>query len=113
MKKYYFIILFLTLFTGTVLAQDSKSSVLKSKVVLAQEIEQLQIFPNPVTEGKVQITTKNNHTKSIWIYDVLGNMVLQTKLYNRFLDVSHLKSGVYIINISERDRRSSRRLVIR
>lgn len=114
MVKNYLVILFFMVCTSSVLAQEKSSTPVSSKrVVLAQEIESLKIYPNPVTEGKLYITTKNNLRKEVVVYDVLGNLVLQAKISNNFLDVSALRSGVYIINIKEGARRSSRRLVIR
>lgn len=84
--------------------------------LIAQEtctIEGLSLYPNPVSDGKVYITTKNDSDKEIIIFDVLGKKVLQTTLSSKELNVSNLPSGVYIIQINENDASATRKLIIR
>lgn len=76
-------------------------------------IENLTIFPNPITNGKVYINSKLNLKKDIEIYDVLGKKVVSTQLMRRELDVSKLTPGVYIMKISENNKTATRKLVIR
>ncbi|MFV8358297.1 T9SS type A sorting domain-containing protein, partial [Flavobacterium sp. XS1P32] len=73
----------------------------------------LSLYPNPVSNGKVYITTKNDLDKEIIIFDVLGKKVMQTMLNSRELNVSILTSGVYIIKINEKDASATRKLIIR
>ena len=73
-----------------------------------------KIYPNPVTKGFVTIETKNmNLFKEVSIYDVLGKQVLVTRNISAPIDVASLKAGVYIINISEIGKNTTRKLVIR
>lgn len=76
-------------------------------------IEGLSLYPNPVSNGKVYITSKNDLDKEIIIFDVLGKKVLQTTLSSRELNVSNLTSGVYIIKINEKEASATRKLIIR
>ena len=76
-------------------------------------IEGLNLYPNPVSNGKVYISTKNDFDKEIIIFDVLGKKVLQTILSSRELNVSSLTSGVYIIKINEKEASATRKLIIR
>jgi hypothetical protein len=73
----------------------------------------LSLYPNPVTTGKVYVTSKNDLEKEIIIFDVLGKKVLQTKIDTRELNVSNLLPGVYIIKIIEEEATSSRKLIVR
>ena len=91
-------------------AQDNKQ---QSKTQETIVIEGLSLYPNPVSNGKVYISTKNDFDKEIIIFDVLGKKVLQTMLSSRELNVSNLTSGVYIIKINEKDASATRKLIIR
>lgn len=112
MKKNYFYITLLLVFffslSGS--AQDTKQ-VLKQQE--ASAIEGLSMYPNPVSNGKVYIATKNDTDKEIIIFDLLGKKVLQTMLSARELNVSNLIPGVYIIKISEDNASATRKLIVR
>jgi len=109
-KNYFYIILLLAIFfTTSATAQDSKQS---PKLQEDTSIEGLSLYPNPVTGGKVYITSKNDLEKEIIIFNVLGKKVMQTTLSTRELNVSNLSPGVYIIKITEEEATSSRKLII-
>ncbi len=110
LKKYFYIILFLISFTTTtVVGQESKSS----QKSIETSIEGLSFYPNPVTNGKVYISSKLNADKQIAIFDVLGKKVLQTLLSSKELNVASLSPGVYIIKIEEGDATATRKLIVR
>jgi hypothetical protein len=110
-KNYFYIILLLAIFfTAAASAQDIKQ---QPKTQDNTSIEGLNLYPNPVTNGKVYITSKNDLEKEIIIFDVLGKKVMQTTLINKELNVSNLSPGVYIIKITEENATSSRKLIIR
>lgn len=109
-KKYFYIILFfLSLSTTVAVAQDGKQSKVQDNT-----IEGLSFYPNPVSNGKIYITTRNNNDKEIIIFDVLGKKVLQTTISSgsKELNVSSLNSGVYIIQIKEDDSTATRKLIV-
>lgn len=112
MAKNYFYITFLLAFFFTVSAsaQDSKQL---AKPQETTSIEGLSLYPNPVLNGKVYITSKNDLEKEIIIFDILGKKVLQTHLSSKELNVSDLVPGVYIIKISEENASATRKLIIR
>ena len=110
MTQKYFYSLLLTLFlaAGAVQAQEPKNA---SSAI----IENLNFFPNPVTNGKIYITSKNVSAKEISIYDVLGKLVLQSNLNtnSKEVSVSALNPGVYIIKINEGDATATRKLIVK
>jgi hypothetical protein len=109
-KNYFYIILFfLCLITTSVLAQDGKQ---QSKVQ-ENTIEGLNFYPNPVSTGKIYISSKSNEDKQITIFDVLGKKVLQTILSTRELSIASLSPGVYIIKIEEGNTSATRKLIVR
>lgn len=110
-KNYFYIITVLVfLFTVNLSAQENKQ---QPKTQETAVIEGLSLYPNPVNNGKVYISTKNDLDKEIIIFDVLGKKVLQTSLNSRELNVSNLSSGVYIIKINEKEASATRKLIIR
>ncbi|MTH16942.1 T9SS type A sorting domain-containing protein [Flavobacterium sp. LC2016-01] len=112
MAKNYFYITFLLafFFTVSVSAQDSKQL---PKPQESTSIEGLSLYPNPVTGGKVYISSKNDLEKEIIVFDLLGKKVLQTHITSKELNVSDLAPGVYIIKISEENASATRKLIIR
>jgi len=76
-------------------------------------IEGLTLYPNPVSNGKIYISSAKNLIKSIEVFDVLGKKKLSTSLSGNTLDISKLSSGVYIIKIAEVNHTETRKLVIR
>jgi hypothetical protein len=110
-KKYFYITLLLGFFfTVSLSAQEGKQ---QSKLQETKVIEGLNMYPNPVSSGKVYITSKNDLDKDIIIFDVLGKKALQTTLNSKELNVSSLSSGVYIIKINEGDATATRKLIIK
>jgi len=112
MAKNYFYITFLLafFFTLSASAQDSKQL---PRTQESTTIEGLSLYPNPVTNGKVYISSKNDLEKEIVVFDVLGKKVIQTHLTSRELNVADLAPGVYIIKISEENASATRKLIIR
>lgn len=75
-------------------------------------IEGLSLYPNPVSGGKLYISSLNNDEKEIVIYNLLGKIVLQTKINTKELNVSSVESGTYIIKITENGISTTRKLIV-
>ncbi|HEU4496887.1 MAG TPA: T9SS type A sorting domain-containing protein, partial [Flavobacterium sp.] len=109
MKKHYFYIflLFLCCSLGAE-AQEPKSPG-------AQEtIEGLNFYPNPVSSGKIYISSRSALAKEVAIYDVLGKKVLAaTVSSSKELSVASLSPGVYIIKIKEGEAAATRKLIVK
>lgn len=76
-------------------------------------IEGLSFYPNPVSNGKIYITSKTGGDKEVSIFDVLGKKVLQATLNTKELNISSISPGVYIIKIREGDATATRKLMIK
>jgi hypothetical protein len=110
-KNYFYITLLLVFsFAVSVSAQETKQ---QSKLQETTNIEGLNLYPNPVSNGKVYITSKNDSDKQVIIFDVLGKKVLQTTISSRELTVSNLSPGVYIIKINEGEATATRKLIVK
>ncbi|RZJ69745.1 MAG: T9SS type A sorting domain-containing protein [Flavobacterium sp.] len=110
MKKLYYIMLMATLFfsAGT-FAQDGRG-IAASK---SETIDGLNIYPNPVSSGRVFITSKSTANKEVEIFDVLGKRILKADIAGKELNISILNPGVYIIKIKEGDASATRKLIVK
>jgi hypothetical protein len=102
-KKYFYIAaLLFCFFSMSVSAQEGK-----------QPIDGLEFYPNPVSSGKIYITSKSLADKEVTIFDVLGKKVLQAVLNSKELNISTLSPGVYIIKIREGEATATRKLIVK
>lgn len=75
-------------------------------------ISGLNVYPNPVTDGNLYITSDSNEAKTVVVYDILGKQVLNAKTSNNTVNVSSLKGGAYIVKITEEGKTDTRKLII-
>jgi Secretion system C-terminal sorting domain len=109
-KNYFYIVLFFLCLSGsTAMAQEGKQ---QSKVQ-DSAIDGLSFYPNPVSNGKIYITSKSSDDKEVTIYDVLGKKVLQAVLTSKELNIGNLSPGVYIIKIKEGEATATRKLIVK
>lgn len=81
--------------------------------VKSNDITGLNVYPNPVTNGKLYITSDSGADKTVAVYDILGKQVLTTSVTNDVVSVSGLNAGVYIVKITEAGNTATRKLIIR
>ena len=109
-KNYFYIALILFSFISfSSNAQENKTQLRTQDI----SIDGLSFYPNPVSNGKIYITSKSSLDKEITIFDVLGKKVLQTILNSRELNIAALSPGVYIIKIKEGEASATRKLIIK
>jgi len=110
LKNYFYIVISIVLLNSFgVKAQDSRVQSRNQET----SIEGLSFYPNPVSNGKIYITSKLSLDKEIVIFDVLGKKVLQTILNSRELNIASLSPGVYIIKIKEGEATATRKLIVK
>lgn len=73
----------------------------------------LKVYPNPVSNGTLYIETAANTEKTVVIYDVLGKKVLQANTSDNAIHVNNLRTGVYLVKITEEGKTATRKLVIK
>ena len=120
MNKLYFIFLLLLPLISSAqssdyeLSQDDKDL---NPISISNDFstdQDVKIYPNPSTNGFITIRTSNiRFFKSVSIYDVLGKEVLRAHNISAPIDISSLKSGVYILNINEIGKTFTRKLIIK
>ena len=106
-KNYLYTALLFCLFSLAASAQDKPGKAPDNG------IEGLSFYPNPVSSGKIYITSKSSLDKDITIFDVLGKKVLQVTLNAKELNIASLSPGVYIIKIHEGEATATRKLIVK
>ena len=76
-------------------------------------VNDFKIFPNPTSVGYVNITSNNTADMSVIVYDVLGKQVLNQAVRNNRLNVASLKTGIYVMKISQDNATITKKLVIK
>jgi Secretion system C-terminal sorting domain len=93
---------------GTTFASVTPAAPLSIK---ENTISGLKIYPNPANTN-LFITSDNNEVKEVTVVNVLGKVVLNTKVTNSPINVSSLTSGVYMVKVTEAGKTATRKLVI-
>lgn len=75
--------------------------------------DRFTVFPNPASSGYVNISSTSSLQKDIEVYDVLGKRVLSQSITGNRLELNALRSGVYILKITQDNRTETKKLVIR
>ncbi|MDT8415410.1 MAG: T9SS type A sorting domain-containing protein [Flavobacteriaceae bacterium] len=71
------------------------------------------VFPNPATNGFVNISSASLSPKDIHVYDVLGKLLVKQTISGTRLNIENLKAGVYILKVAQDGRTETKKLVIR
>ena len=80
--------------------------------ISSNQIEGFGLYPNPITNGVLNITTQDNLERNIQIFDVLGKQVFAKTTSTNTINVANLNAGIYIIKVEEANRIATRKLVI-
>ncbi|MEI7508111.1 MAG: T9SS type A sorting domain-containing protein [Flavobacterium sp.] len=77
------------------------------------EIAGFKVYPNPVTDGKLFVETAINGNKEITVYDTLGKQVLSTITNTNEVNVANLLSGMYFVKVSEDNKTSYSKFIVK
>ena len=91
---------------------DNMSVVQSTLGFQKNSISGLNVYPNPVKNGTVFITSNNSTSKTVAVYDILGKQVLSGKTASNAVNVSALRSGSYILRITEEGKTDTKKLII-
>ncbi len=106
MKNIYFLFLLVTS-----IGFSQLSSPVQAQNTLFT-IDQIKIYPNPVTENYFYVSTSEN--LSVRIFDVLGKVVAKKELTpsRNEVNVSNLTKGIYLVNLKSGNNSTTRKLII-
>ena len=108
-KKYFYIFILVSLFSSfSMKGQESNQSNFQP-----QPTEALSFYPNPITDGKLYILSKNAMTREITVFDVLGKVVFKTTTQSKEINLQSIQAGIYMIRIKEGEQTSTKKLIIK
>jgi len=82
--------------------------------IAKMNVSKFSVYPNPVTNGKLFISSASSSEKQVAIYSLLGQKVLQTITANNTeINVSKLAKGTYILNVTEDGKSESKKVMIK
>lgn len=81
--------------------------------VKSNAISGLKVYPNPISNGVLYISTEANTERTVQIFDLLGKQVLNITTSNEEVNVSTLNTGLYVVKITEGGNTATRKLVIK
>ena len=81
--------------------------------IINDSISNMTIYPNPLSNGKLFISSSSNLEKEITIYTTLGQQVLQDKTLTESINVSNLSQGTYFVKITEAGLTTTKKLIIK
>jgi len=99
----------LLVFSLTVSAQEIASL----RPTNSDEITGFKLYPNPVFDDVVYITTQINAPKMVVIYDVFGKVLLEDRMLTKALSIAQLSPGVYVMQVTEENKTITRKLVVK
>jgi hypothetical protein len=72
------------------------------------------VYPNP-SSGIFQLKTNNYSRKSLFVYDMLGNVIWQEQSNSKIettIDISNYPKGIYFVKISQGDKITTQKIVL-
>lgn len=91
---------------------DVKLTGTQTLAVSNAKKEKFNIYPTVVSNGIIYITSDNNQTKKVSIYDSSARLVI-SKGTDKEINVSQLDKGTYIINVEENGAVESKKFIIK
>tara|TARA_R110001583_G_scaffold35585_3_gene118242 strand:+ start:49674 stop:50447 length:774 start_codon:yes stop_codon:yes gene_type:complete len=82
--------------------------------VIKNQIEGFALYPNPVLEGELLITSRSKENKQLEIYSQDGKRVYSKTVHNdETIDVTNLTTGFYFLKVEEEGKIATRKLIIK
>jgi hypothetical protein len=79
----------------------------------AAQLDGVNVFPNPSSNGIVNIVTNKGENLSVEVFDSVGALVDTKRFYmNTTLDVSSLAKGVYTVRVNSANASSTKMVTI-
>jgi len=90
------------------------SDIVPAGAIGENNIAGLQIYPNPVVNKQVSVSSDSDVSKNVVIYDVMGKAVISTEVNNnQAVNVGGLKAGIYMIKVIENGQVAVQKLIIK
>ena len=77
------------------------------------KIPEVLVYPNPVEENYITITSPLEGPKDIKIYTIAGKKILETIINGNTLDISSIYGGLYILKVTINNQSKLSKLIIK
>jgi len=99
--------------SGGYIYYDDFSFVDNTPAGIAQNgIENLKLYPNPLTGNVLNIASAANAAKTVAIFDMTGKQVLNTTTANGTVNTGSLTAGVYLVKVTEEGKTATKKLIV-
>ena len=71
-----------------------------------------RVYPNPAFGNVVNIISKNNDVFEVDVFNLSGKLITSNKDVYGQINISNLKSGVYLINIESSYGNTTKKLIV-
>ena len=75
--------------------------------------DQVQLYPNPVSDGVLTISTPFQSEKRVTVFDVIGKKIIDTEISGNQMDVTTLQGGVYMLRLTQNGISVTKKLVVK
>lgn len=75
-----------------------EDSALSTSDIKKETLSNLTTYPNPVSD-KLTVDVKNQQVESFKLFNILGKQVMQSRLNNNVISITHLPKGMYILQL--------------
>ena len=76
------------------------------------QIGGFKLYPVPTSNGIIHVTSSLNIAMNISVYDLSGKELINKTIDTKYLNVSMLNSGIYIITVSHNQASTTKKLII-
>ncbi|MAU30877.1 MAG: hypothetical protein CMC36_03085 [Flavobacteriaceae bacterium] len=73
----------------------------------------INIYPNPVSDGFLNIVSNSNNPLIIYIYDLNGREVMSQKIIFDSINISNLSQGIYSLKLSDGKKYTVKKIVVK
>ena len=73
----------------------------------------ISVYPNPVSDGFLNVINPSNEALNISVYDLNGRLVHSQQIIFDSIDISHLSGGFYSMLITSGKRTTAKKIVVK
>jgi hypothetical protein len=72
-----------------------------------------KLYPNPINDGMLYISSDNSSEKALEIYDLVGKKVFSANSISDKVDIKFLKTGIYFAKVKTNNEATVQKIVIK
>ncbi len=90
------------------------NDIVDVNAIAENQIDGLSVYPNPVADKVIYVSSANGAEKQIIIYNILGKVVYNTNVNNNeAINIGQLKAGMYMMKIIENNKVALQKILVK